>query len=38
LDALEIPSVQVQDIVFLHTPPADIEENVDAKLVGISVR
>lgn len=38
LTALEIPSVQVQDIVFLHTPPLSLESNITTKRVGISVR
>lgn len=39
LDALEIPSVQVQDIVFLHEPPLPskpITEHI--RPIGISIR
>ncbi len=38
LDALEISSIQVQDIVFLHEPPAIARPISPIKLVGISLR
>ncbi len=39
LDALEIPSVQVQDIVFLYQPPLPSKPvSEDIKPVGISIR
>jgi polysaccharide pyruvyl transferase WcaK-like protein len=39
LDALEVPSLQIQDIVFLHQPssPPDIDV-IESKRVGISIR
>lgn len=38
LDSLELPSVVVQDIVFLHKPTASTEDSESKKMVGISVR
>ncbi len=38
LDALEIPSIQVQDIVFLYNPPIQSRAISQIKPVGISVR
>jgi polysaccharide pyruvyl transferase WcaK-like protein len=38
LDALEVPSVQVQDIVFLHSPPRIPSPPTKEKRIGISVR
>lgn len=38
LDALEIPSIQVQDIVFLYEPPTEPKPLSDIKPVGISIR
>lgn len=38
LDALELPSVQIQDIVFLYTPPLNPAPKWDNNMVWISVR
>lgn len=38
LDALEIPSIQVQDIVFLYEPPVESRSLTEVKPVWISVR
>lgn len=38
LDALEIPSIQVQDIVFLYDPPMESKSLSDIKPIGISIR
>ncbi|MBX9808956.1 polysaccharide pyruvyl transferase family protein, partial [Candidatus Gracilibacteria bacterium] len=38
LDALEIPSLQVHDIVFLYKPPVESRPLSDIKPIGISIR
>ncbi len=39
LDALEVPAIQIQDIVFLHQPSAPPDVDImTSKRVGISVR